>query len=141
MEYMATRKVPGGKLLRVKCDVVNGVLSGVSLTGDFFMHPEDGVSELENALNGMSNEAPVGEYVSKLNDLVHERGFELVGFSVSDVAETLVEAVRGGKDSWGGVSSGKADVGAADNGAVSKNDPTNTSGGLDEMVRSAISSK
>ncbi len=127
MEYVATRKVTGGKLLRVKCDVADGVLRGVSLTGDFFMHPEEGVSELEGALNGMSNEAPVGEFVSKLNDLVHGRGFELVGFNVSDVAETLVEAIRGGKDSWG---SGGSAVVSAD-----------SSGGLDEMVRSAISGK
>jgi len=127
MEYMATKKVSGGKLLRVKCDVIDGVLSGVSLTGDFFMHPEEGVSELENTLNGMSNEAPVGEYVSKLNDLVHEKGFELVGFSVSDIVGTLVEAVRGGKDSWGAGGSGS--------------DGGDSSGGLDEMVRSAISGK
>lgn len=135
MEYISTKKVSGGKLLRVKCNVVDGVLSGVTLTGDFFMHPEEGVSELEGVLNGISNAAAMGEYVSKLNDVVHAGGFELVGFSVSDVAETLVEAVRGGKDSWG--SSGvTGEVGGA-----SKADPTNTAGGLDEMVRSAISGK
>ncbi len=130
MEYIATKKVAGGKLLRVKCDVEGGVLSNVSLTGDFFMHPEEGVSELENALNGMSNETPVREFVSKLNDLIHERGFELIGFSASNIAETLVEAIRGGKDSWGsgGVASGEA----------GKDD---TSSGLDELVRSAISGK
>lgn len=123
MGYMATKKVPGGKLLRIKCDVTDGVLSGVSLTGDFFMHPEDGVIELESALNGMSSGAEVSEYVSKLNDVIHERGFELIGFSASDVAETLVEAVRGGSASG----SGEAATGA--------------SGALDDMVKFAISGK
>lgn len=91
------------------------------------MHPEEGVGELEHALNGMSNETPVRDFVSKLNDLIHERGFELVGFSASNIAETLVEAIRGGKDSWG--SGGVSGV------------ATDTSGGLDELVRSAISGK
>ncbi len=94
MEYIATTKVAGGKLLRVKCDVENGVLTAVSLTGDFFMHPEDGVSELENALVGMSARAEVREYVSKLNDVIHANSYELIGFSASDIAQTLWNALH-----------------------------------------------
>lgn len=94
MEYMATTKVSGGKLLRVKCDVSGRVLVAVSLTGDFFMHPEDGVSELEKCLVGMSARAEVREYVSKLNDVIHADGLELIGLSASDIAGTLVKALH-----------------------------------------------
>ncbi len=98
MPYVATTKVTGGKLLRVKCEVENGasgnVLSAVSITGDFFMHPEDGVTELERALMGASSEAAIGEYVSRLNDVIVPGGFELIGFSASDIAQTLWNALH-----------------------------------------------
>lgn len=94
MEYIATTKVAGGKLLRVKCDVEKETLSGISLTGDFFMHPEEGVSELEKALIGMSARAEVREYVSKLNDVIHANHYELIGFSASDIAQTLWNALH-----------------------------------------------
>lgn len=96
MEHIATKKITGGKLLRVKLDIdENGLLSSVSLTGDFFVHPEDGVTEMEKALVGMSSDATVGEFVSKLNDVVHGVGLELIGFSVSDVADMIFQAVLG----------------------------------------------
>ncbi len=98
MQYVATTKVTGGKLLRVKCDVESGasgnVLSAVSITGDFFMHPEDGVVQLEGALLGADRDAPIGEYVSRLNDVIVPGGFELIGFSASDVAQTLWNALH-----------------------------------------------
>lgn len=89
-----TMKVAGGKLVRVKADVDGGVLRGVGITGDFFMHPEDGVTELEAALVGLPADADVGVYVAKLNDVVHARGFELIGFGASDVAQTLHNAIH-----------------------------------------------
>lgn len=95
---MSTTKVAGGKLLRVKCDVEgsesNMILTAVSLTGDFFMHPEDGVVELEKSLVGMSAHAEVRDFVSKLNDVIHGNGYELIGFSASDIAQTLRNALH-----------------------------------------------
>lgn len=103
MKYIATTKVQGGKLLRVKCEAeqgddaaARGTISNVSITGDFFMHPEDGVTELEKSLEGMSARAEVREYVSKLNDAIHGNEYELIGFSASDIAETLIRALREG---------------------------------------------
>ncbi len=103
MKYIATTKVQGGKLLRVKCEAERGTdgaaigtFSNVSITGDFFMHPEDGVTELEKSLEGMSARAEVREFVSKLNDAIHGNGYELIGFSASDIAETLVRALHEG---------------------------------------------
>lgn len=104
MQYVATTKVTGGKLLRVKCDVKSddgggssasgAVLSAISITGDFFMHPEDGVVQLERALVGADRDAPIGEYVSRLNDVIVPGKFELIGFSASDIAQTLWNALH-----------------------------------------------
>ncbi len=49
MKGVYTKKVEGGKLLRVK--VEHGyILENVQITGDFFAHPEDSVEQIENAL-------------------------------------------------------------------------------------------
>ncbi len=98
MEYTATTKVSGGKLLRVKVETEGSepkmVITSVSLTGDFFMHPEDGVTELEKCLVGRSAGTEVREYVSKLNDVIHSNEYELIGFSASDIAQTLHDALH-----------------------------------------------
>jgi len=50
----ADYKVPGGKLLRVTLELDEGThpakIASISLNGDFFMHPEDAIEELESRL-------------------------------------------------------------------------------------------
>ena len=45
-------KVQGGKLLKVKLSQENGLISEISITGDFFIHPEESIEELEESLIG-----------------------------------------------------------------------------------------
>lgn len=46
----AEYKVPGGKLLVAETEVNDGVLTTVKVMGDFFMHPEEAINDLENAV-------------------------------------------------------------------------------------------
>lgn len=48
----AEYKVQGGKLIRVQLSVQADRISHIKITGDFFMHPEEFIEELENALIG-----------------------------------------------------------------------------------------
>lgn len=54
----ADYKVAGGKLLRVRLTLVGDVeprtIGSISITGDFFMHPEEAIDTLEQALAGVS---------------------------------------------------------------------------------------
>lgn len=51
----AEYKVPGGKLLA--CDVEYGdVITNIQIFGDFFMHPEPAILDLEKALIGKKRE-------------------------------------------------------------------------------------
>jgi lipoate-protein ligase A len=52
-------KVPGGKLVVADFDVVDGVLANVSLSGDFFLEPDEALPEINRALTGLpSTPAP-----------------------------------------------------------------------------------
>ena len=45
-------KVPGGKLVVVDLDVAEGVLKNVTVSGDFFLEPEDAFEAIHRALRG-----------------------------------------------------------------------------------------
>jgi len=45
----ASRKVPGGKLIRIKV-VFSDIIESVQITGDFFLHPEDSLLKIEEAI-------------------------------------------------------------------------------------------
>jgi hypothetical protein len=53
----AEYKVPGGKLLCAETDVLEGKLLKVKVYGDFFMHPETAIEDLEEHLTGIGVEA------------------------------------------------------------------------------------
>ena len=48
----AEMKIPGGKLLQVDVTVKDGIIEDIHFYGDFFLHPEEKIEELENALTG-----------------------------------------------------------------------------------------
>ena len=49
----AINKVAGGKLIKVSLGVEDGRIVDIKVTGDFFMHPEEKIEELENTLTGV----------------------------------------------------------------------------------------
>lgn len=50
-------KVPGGKLVVVDFDVVDGAIADFHLSGDFFLEPDSALEAIDAALNGLSAEA------------------------------------------------------------------------------------
>ena len=50
-------KVPGGKLVVADFDVVDGVLANVSLSGDFFLEPDEALLAINRALTGLPADA------------------------------------------------------------------------------------
>ena len=81
----AEYKVPGGKLLVAETEVKGGVLTKVKVTGDFFMHPEEAINDLEDALSGKD--------ASQIDEIVEEffggKDITLFGVSEKDFAHVL----------------------------------------------------
>jgi lipoate---protein ligase len=82
----AEYKVPGGKLLAAELGVEEGRLVGVKITGDFFMHPEAAIIELEKALDNI----PITDLEDNVNRFFQE--YEVTLFGVE--AEDFVKVVR-----------------------------------------------
>lgn len=82
---MAEYKIPGGKLLTCEMRVVEGVIAEIKLSGDFFMHPEDAIKELEEELTGSRIDA----YESKIIEFFQDREIKLFGISPGDFSKVI----------------------------------------------------
>lgn len=83
-------KVQDGKLVEAKVEIFKGKVKSVRITGDFYMHPEEEIEELEKSLLGKSLE--------NINDEIHkffkEKNITLVGVKPEDFAKVILMAAQ-----------------------------------------------
>lgn len=84
---LVTKKIPGGKLIQIDFKVAYGAIQKIAITGDFFLHPEEVLDEIEKTLIGrqIENVADTIDYVLKKNDA------SFIGVSSQDIQELLDE--------------------------------------------------
>lgn len=84
-------KTPGGKLVVVDFEVVDGRLSDMMVSGDFFLYPEEALESILGALDGLPVDIAEGEMARTVAASI-PAGTELFGFS----PEAIEIAVRRG---------------------------------------------
>ena len=84
-------KIPGGKMLAIEAELSDGKIVRLRITGDFFLHPEDAILKLEDALSGISAGSSEDE-IARLAEKSLE-GASLVGASAQDIARILRKAI------------------------------------------------
>ncbi len=90
--YHGEYKVPGGKLIKVSFSLSEGVIESIRFTGDFFLHPETALSELEEHLVGeVVDETALSERIASFFD---DGGVQAIGCSANDFAHVVVLAVQ-----------------------------------------------
>lgn len=85
-------KVPGGKLVVVDLEVVDGLIREFRLAGDFFVEPDETIQEIERAVDGMSADSDGNGLRSSIQAAIPE-GAVLLGFSAEAVATTIRRAL------------------------------------------------
>ncbi len=85
-------KVPGGKLVVVDLEVVEGKFADVSLSGDFFLEPDEALEAINGALTGLPESTPASEIASAVTASL-PAGAVLFGFSADAVAVTVRRAL------------------------------------------------
>lgn len=61
-------KVPGGKLIVVEADERDGHLVDVSISGDFFLEPDEALEAMTSAIEGLPVTADAGEIARRVRD-------------------------------------------------------------------------
>jgi lipoate-protein ligase A len=85
-------KVPGGKLVVVDLEVVDGRIADFQLAGDFFLEPDTALEAIDAAVNGLPAEADAKTIAAAVKDALPE-GASLLGFSPEAVAVTVRRAL------------------------------------------------
>jgi lipoate-protein ligase A len=86
-------KVPGGKLVVVDFEVVDGLISDFRLAGDFFLEPDSALEAINAAINGLSAEADSTRIASAITAALPD-GAIMFGFSAEGVATTIRRALN-----------------------------------------------
>jgi lipoate---protein ligase len=85
-------KVPGGKLVVADFDVVDGHLAHVSLSGDFFLEPDEALLEINRALTGLPAGSSAEEIAAAVAAALPAEAV-LFGFSADAVAVAVRRAL------------------------------------------------
>ena len=93
MQGYAIEKVEGGKLLRIKAEYDETMIAQVTITGDFFLYPEDAISLLEQKCSNIERDFDVDILANDLNAFVTRHEIELIGITPKAIAQTLKRTV------------------------------------------------
>jgi lipoate-protein ligase A len=85
-------KVPGGKLVVVDLDVEDGAFRDVSLSGDFFLEPDEALLAINGALVGLPESSTAADIASAVEASLPEDAV-LFGFSADAVAIAVRRAL------------------------------------------------
>lgn len=86
-------KTPGGKLVVVDFDVVDGRLRGVQVSGDFFLEPPEALERIAGALEGLPVVEVKEERIAERIRASLDEGVEMIGFSPEAVARAVRRAL------------------------------------------------
>lgn len=81
-------KVPGGKLVVVDLDVVDGRLADFQLAGDFFLEPDHALTLINDAVNGLPDDSDAASIAAAIRHALPE-GALLLGFSPEAIAVAI----------------------------------------------------
>ena len=92
MHGVSRYKVPEGKLVEVRVDYGDKI-EKVEILGDFFVHPEEAITEIEDGLR--TTEISEGEQgiCRRIKAMAEEKGMELIGVTPEAIAKAIMMAV------------------------------------------------
>ncbi|MBO9326045.1 MAG: biotin--protein ligase [Roseiflexus sp.] len=87
-------KIPGGKLIVVDLNIIDGTLRNVVLSGDFFLEPAEALEWMAAAIEGLPVNTPVDTIATRVRTAAAHA--ELIGITPEGVAEAVRRAIQGG---------------------------------------------
>jgi len=92
MRHHGEYKVAGGKLVIADLDSADGVITGSSINGDFFLEPDEALADINQALLGLPTDATHSTVRDAVNSGLRE-GAVMFGFDADAVARVVRRAL------------------------------------------------
>ncbi len=93
MHTEITHKIPNGKLVRISLDYDTATLQKAKICGDFFIHPEETIEEMEFVLHHLPVEAGEQRIKDLLDRVVLTKKAQLIGVDTLSLAKLIHEAI------------------------------------------------
>lgn len=85
-------KVPGGKLVTVELDDVDGIIRNVAVAGDFFLEPDEALERINQSLEGQDTSSTVASLARSIDKGLLP-GDQLYGFDSTAIAIAVRRAL------------------------------------------------
>jgi lipoate---protein ligase len=85
----AQRRIPGGKLVRVDAVCEGHHFSKIRITGDFFVHPEEALTNIERDLEASDLNGNEPDLEMLVGAVILANNAQLIGFGGRDIADLL----------------------------------------------------
>jgi hypothetical protein len=89
-KYENTLKKDHEKLIRINYFLKNSTISKITISGDFFIYPEESIELIENSL--LNIKMTSANITAALSDCIEKNKIELLGLSIHSIAETVINA-------------------------------------------------
>lgn len=93
MIFQAKQKVKEGKVVKVEIEC-NELIRNVRITGDFFIHPEDILDEIEKSIISLERSASIETITSNIRSRIADRDVRMIGISPESIALLISEALK-----------------------------------------------
>ncbi len=81
------KKIPNGKVVKIDLEIVDNKINKIQIYGDFFMHPEESLIEIENALVGCKID--IDELYKTIQKIVNDNNITCIGIDPKYLAEVI----------------------------------------------------
>jgi lipoate-protein ligase A len=90
MKSRSIYKIPNGKLLKIylNYDEKNSSIDKISITGDFFIYPEEAIDILENELIGLKLDKEI--LFRKIDSIIKKRNIDFIGIDVEGLTKGIL---------------------------------------------------
>lgn len=92
MRGISKYKVPGGKLLEIRLDYDESIKKA-EILGDFFLYPEESISDIEKSLIGIKTGESEKAIAEKIRKLVNSKKIEMIGIDPESISKAVKMAV------------------------------------------------
>ncbi len=93
MISQSKQKVKEGKVVKVEVEY-DEIIRKVSITGDFFLHPEGTLEKIEQSLTGMEKDVSKEAIASKIEKISEACSAQMIGVSPGSLAQAIREALK-----------------------------------------------
>ena len=90
----SSRKVKEGKIVKVEVELDFDVIKKLRITGDFFLHPEEVLDDIEKSMVDLKKDVSFDTIALKIRNIVKDYNTQMIGISPESIAEVLREALK-----------------------------------------------